>query len=108
MEQEPTTALRIILLVLHGLAGAQPLTPVRDDLTYGSVQVGRGLGHYHSVYIRFFSQTRKISMSVEHTSVEQMHIFILRYLIFILLCVSTTLNNLMIFYFKISKKKTTS
>lgn len=39
--------LRIILLVLHGLAAAQPLTPVRDDLTHGSVQVGRGGALYH-------------------------------------------------------------
>lgn len=36
------TARRIILLVLHGLSAAQPLTPVRDDLTSGSVQEGRG------------------------------------------------------------------
>lgn len=38
-------ALRIILLELHGLAAAQPLTPVRDTPTPSYVQVGRRRGH---------------------------------------------------------------
>lgn len=66
LQSEQATAPRIILLVLHGLAAAQPLTPVRDDLTYGSVRAGRGPDHYYT-YTWFcwdrsrLSQSRKIN-----------------------------------------------
>lgn len=48
-KRRAATARRIILLVLPGLAAAQPLTPVRDDLTCGWAQE-RGPAQYATVW----------------------------------------------------------